>query len=91
MVEGLLLQVSVPEIPSLYYILLNGLRTQHTGGNMLSQDDPSECDNHKQCKSQGRNQPQNEVSERAEKLVYGTLYTVYLCQRHYLESSAVSL
>ncbi|XP_062314993.1 lysine-specific demethylase 5B-B isoform X1 [Osmerus eperlanus] len=60
MVEGLLLQVSLPEIPSLYHMLLNGFRSQHTGGNMLSQDDPSECDNHKQCKSQGRNQPQNE-------------------------------
>ena len=71
MVEGLLLQVSLPEIPSLHHMLLNqaslSFRTQHTGGNMLSQDDPSECDNHKQCKSQGKNQPQNEVSEHAIK------------------------
>uniref|UniRef100_A0A4W5KGB1 [histone H3]-trimethyl-L-lysine(4) demethylase n=1 Tax=Hucho hucho TaxID=62062 RepID=A0A4W5KGB1_9TELE len=53
MVEGLLLQVSLPEITQLYHVLLNGLRTHHTNGRTsLQDDDPSDCDKLKQCNSQ---------------------------------------
>lgn len=62
MVEGLLLQVSLPEITQLYHVLLNGLGTHHTHGRTSQQeDDPSGCDKRKQCNSQGRSSPQKEV------------------------------
>uniref|UniRef100_A0A673XWZ9 [histone H3]-trimethyl-L-lysine(4) demethylase n=1 Tax=Salmo trutta TaxID=8032 RepID=A0A673XWZ9_SALTR len=49
MVEGLLLQVSLPEITQLYHVLLNGLRTHHTNERTsLQDDDPSDCDKLKQ-------------------------------------------
>uniref|UniRef100_A0A673XK43 [histone H3]-trimethyl-L-lysine(4) demethylase n=1 Tax=Salmo trutta TaxID=8032 RepID=A0A673XK43_SALTR len=38
MVEGLLLQVSLPEITQLYHVLLNGLGTHHTHGQYLYSD-----------------------------------------------------
>uniref|UniRef100_A0A8C7JDX4 [histone H3]-trimethyl-L-lysine(4) demethylase n=1 Tax=Oncorhynchus kisutch TaxID=8019 RepID=A0A8C7JDX4_ONCKI len=49
MVEGLLLQVSLPEITQLYHVLLNGLGTHHTHGRTSQQeDDPSDGDKRKQ-------------------------------------------
>uniref|UniRef100_A0A8C8D6J7 [histone H3]-trimethyl-L-lysine(4) demethylase n=1 Tax=Oncorhynchus tshawytscha TaxID=74940 RepID=A0A8C8D6J7_ONCTS len=55
MVEGLLLQVSLPEITQLYHVLLNGLKTHHTNERTSLQDDvPSDCDKLKQCNSQGK-------------------------------------
>uniref|UniRef100_A0A8C8D8X1 [histone H3]-trimethyl-L-lysine(4) demethylase n=1 Tax=Oncorhynchus tshawytscha TaxID=74940 RepID=A0A8C8D8X1_ONCTS len=39
MVEGLLLQVSLPEITQLYHVLLNGLKTHHTNERTSLQDD----------------------------------------------------
>uniref|UniRef100_A0A673XMG1 [histone H3]-trimethyl-L-lysine(4) demethylase n=1 Tax=Salmo trutta TaxID=8032 RepID=A0A673XMG1_SALTR len=45
MVEGLLLQVSLPEITQLYHVLLNGLRTHHTNERTsLQDDDPSDSE-----------------------------------------------
>uniref|UniRef100_A0A4W5KGB6 Lysine demethylase 5B n=1 Tax=Hucho hucho TaxID=62062 RepID=A0A4W5KGB6_9TELE len=65
MVEGLLLQVSLPEITQLYHVLLNGLRTHHTNGRTsLQDDDPSDCDKLKQCNSQRKSSPQK-VCEHA--------------------------
>lgn len=65
MVEGLLLQVSLPEITQLYHVLLNGLRTHHTNERTsLQDDDPSDCDKLKQCNSQGKSSPQK-VCEHA--------------------------
>uniref|UniRef100_A0A8C7QUJ7 [histone H3]-trimethyl-L-lysine(4) demethylase n=1 Tax=Oncorhynchus mykiss TaxID=8022 RepID=A0A8C7QUJ7_ONCMY len=59
MVEGLLLQVSLPEITQLYHVLLNGLKTHHTNERTsLQDDDPSDCDKLKQCNSQGKSFPQ---------------------------------
>nr|XP_015197730.1 PREDICTED: lysine-specific demethylase 5B isoform X1 [Lepisosteus oculatus] len=56
MVEGLLLQVSLPEIQQLYQILLNGLTRQQT-----SPAGPNcERTGAKQHNSQGRSPPQNE-------------------------------
>ncbi|CAB1336535.1 unnamed protein product [Coregonus sp. 'balchen'] len=67
MVEGLLLQVSLPEITQLYHVLLNGLRTHHTNGRTSQQDDdPSDCDKRKQCNSQGRSSPQKEDGLKKE-------------------------
>uniref|UniRef100_A0A4W5NKB9 [histone H3]-trimethyl-L-lysine(4) demethylase n=1 Tax=Hucho hucho TaxID=62062 RepID=A0A4W5NKB9_9TELE len=66
MVEGLLLQVSLPEITQLYHVLLNGLGTHHTNRRTSQQDDdPSDCDKRKQCNSQGRSSPKKEVCEHA--------------------------
>lgn len=63
MVEGLLLQVSLPEIQQLYRVLLNRLRTHPINGRTSPQDDdPSDCDSRKQCNSQGKNLPQKEVT-----------------------------
>ncbi|XP_024240033.1 lysine-specific demethylase 5B-B isoform X1 [Oncorhynchus tshawytscha] len=67
MVEGLLLQVSLPEITQLYHVLLNGLGTHHTHGRTSQQeDDPSDCDKRKQCNSQGRSSPQKEGGLKKE-------------------------
>ncbi|XP_056131035.1 lysine-specific demethylase 5B-B [Lampris incognitus] len=61
MVEGLLLQVSLPEIQNLYHVLLNRLRTQHAKGCLLPPpDDSTHCDIRTQCNSQGKHQPQKE-------------------------------
>uniref|UniRef100_A0A8C7FQA6 [histone H3]-trimethyl-L-lysine(4) demethylase n=1 Tax=Oncorhynchus kisutch TaxID=8019 RepID=A0A8C7FQA6_ONCKI len=61
MVEGLLLQVSLPEITQLYHVLLNGLKTHHTNERTsLQDDDPSDCDKLKQCNSQGKSFPQKD-------------------------------
>uniref|UniRef100_A0A665T0Y7 [histone H3]-trimethyl-L-lysine(4) demethylase n=1 Tax=Echeneis naucrates TaxID=173247 RepID=A0A665T0Y7_ECHNA len=47
MVEGLLLQVSLPEVQSLYHILLDRAAGQHTNRCMLPpQDEPTDCDKH---------------------------------------------
>uniref|UniRef100_A0A8C7NZ02 [histone H3]-trimethyl-L-lysine(4) demethylase n=1 Tax=Oncorhynchus mykiss TaxID=8022 RepID=A0A8C7NZ02_ONCMY len=65
MVEGLLLQVSLPEITQLYHALLNGLGTHHTHGRTSQQeDDPSDCDKRKQCNSQGRKKKAKRRLER---------------------------
>ncbi|KAM4610848.1 lysine-specific demethylase 5B-B [Polymixia lowei] len=60
-VEGFLLQVSVPEIQNLYHVLLNRLQTHHTDGcTSPPQDDSTDCDKHMQFNSQGKHLPQNE-------------------------------
>uniref|UniRef100_A0A673XWT6 [histone H3]-trimethyl-L-lysine(4) demethylase n=1 Tax=Salmo trutta TaxID=8032 RepID=A0A673XWT6_SALTR len=65
MVEGLLLQVSLPEITQLYHVLLNGLRTHHTNERTsLQDDDPSDCDKLKQCNSQGKKNLWAELKKR---------------------------
>ncbi|XP_036388458.1 lysine-specific demethylase 5B-B isoform X1 [Megalops cyprinoides] len=71
MVEGLLLQVSLPETQQLYHILLNGLATQQTDGHASPQG--SDCDKHRQHNSQGRSPPQNEdgVSSLKKEAVNG--------------------
>ncbi|KAI1893098.1 hypothetical protein AGOR_G00140400 [Albula goreensis] len=70
MVEGLLLQVSLPEIRELYHILLNGLTTQATHSCPSPQPQPQaqvptpalDSDRHtpQQHNSQGESPPQNE-------------------------------
>ncbi|XP_071777497.1 lysine-specific demethylase 5B-B isoform X2 [Centroberyx gerrardi] len=61
MVEGLLLQVSLPEIQNLYHVLLDRVPTHHTNGCMSPpQDDSTDCDKHTQYNSQGKNLPQKE-------------------------------
>uniref|UniRef100_A0A667YTX1 [histone H3]-trimethyl-L-lysine(4) demethylase n=1 Tax=Myripristis murdjan TaxID=586833 RepID=A0A667YTX1_9TELE len=55
MVEGLLLQVSLPETQSLYHALLNRVTTHHTNGCMSpSQDNSTDCDKYMQYNSQGK-------------------------------------
>ncbi|XP_028980169.2 lysine-specific demethylase 5B-B isoform X2 [Esox lucius] len=69
MVEGLLLQVSLPEVTRLYHVLLNGLRRHHTSRQTSPQDDPTldrEKQTLKQCHSQGRNSPQKEDGLKKE-------------------------
>ncbi|XP_028266723.1 lysine-specific demethylase 5B-B isoform X2 [Parambassis ranga] len=61
MVEGLLLQVSVPEVQSLYHILLDRANSQHTNRCMSpTQENTTECDKHTQFNSQGTNLPLNQ-------------------------------
>lgn len=62
MVEGLLLQVSVPEVQSLYHILLDRANSQHTNRCMSpTQENTADCDEHTQFNSQGTNLPLNQV------------------------------
>uniref|UniRef100_A0A4W5KY76 [histone H3]-trimethyl-L-lysine(4) demethylase n=1 Tax=Hucho hucho TaxID=62062 RepID=A0A4W5KY76_9TELE len=64
MVEGLLLQVSLPEITQLYHVLLNGLRTHHTNGRTsLQDDDPSDCDKLKQSEKKAKRRLEREAVE----------------------------
>ncbi|XP_071333229.1 lysine-specific demethylase 5B-B isoform X2 [Trachinotus anak] len=61
MVEGLLLQVSLPEVQSLYHVLLDRATSQHTNRCMLPpQDESTDCDKHMQFNSQGKNLPLNQ-------------------------------
>ncbi|XP_056240910.1 lysine-specific demethylase 5B-B isoform X1 [Seriola aureovittata] len=58
MVEGLLLQVSLPEVQSLYHILLDRATSEHINRCMLPpQDESTDCDKHMQFNSQGKNLP----------------------------------
>ncbi|XP_018542873.1 lysine-specific demethylase 5B-B isoform X2 [Lates calcarifer] len=61
MVEGLLLPVSLPEVQSLYHVLLDRATSQHTNRCMLPpQDESTDCDTHMQFNSQGNNLPLNQ-------------------------------
>ncbi|KAI3357475.1 hypothetical protein L3Q82_015889 [Scortum barcoo] len=61
MVEGLLLQVSLPEVQSLYHVLLDRASNQHTNRCMSpTQDESTDCDTHMQFNSQGNNLPMNQ-------------------------------
>lgn len=60
MVEGLLLQVSLPEVQSLYHVLLDRATSQHTTRCMSPPQDDSDCDQHMQFNSQGKNLPLNQ-------------------------------
>ncbi|KAF3697213.1 Lysine-specific demethylase 5B-B [Channa argus] len=51
MVEGLLLQVSLPEVESLYHVLLDRTSSLHTN---------TDCEKHMQFNSQGKNLPLNQ-------------------------------
>ncbi|CAJ1084618.1 lysine-specific demethylase 5B-B isoform X2 [Xyrichtys novacula] len=58
MVDGLLLQVSLPEVQSLYHTLLDRASSQHTNTCMSPpQSESTDCDQHMQFNSQGKNQP----------------------------------
>ncbi|XP_033484750.1 lysine-specific demethylase 5B-B isoform X1 [Epinephelus lanceolatus] len=60
MVEGLLLQVSLPEVQSLFHVLLDRASSQHTNRcTSPPQDESSDCDKHMQFNSQGNNLPLN--------------------------------
>ncbi|XP_040907391.1 lysine-specific demethylase 5B-B [Toxotes jaculatrix] len=61
MVEGLLLEVSLQEVQSLYRILLDRATSQHTNRCALpSQDESTDCDKNMQFNSQGNNLPLNQ-------------------------------
>uniref|UniRef100_UPI0037E7073C lysine-specific demethylase 5B-B isoform X2 n=1 Tax=Semicossyphus pulcher TaxID=241346 RepID=UPI0037E7073C len=61
MVDGLLLQVSLPEVQSLYHVLLHRASSQHTNRCMSPpQDESTDCDQHMQFNSQGKNLPLNQ-------------------------------
>lgn len=63
MVEGLLLQVSLPEVQNLYSVLLNRAGSVHTNGRMSPpQDESTHCSKHMQFNSQGNN---NQVNNSA--------------------------
>lgn len=69
MVEGLLLQVSLPEVQSLYHVLLDRASSQHTNRCMSPpQDESTDCDTHMQFNSQGKNLPLNQVQTLTTKL-----------------------
>ncbi|XP_061839855.1 lysine-specific demethylase 5B-B isoform X2 [Nerophis lumbriciformis] len=56
MVEGLLLQVSIPEVQTLHHVLLERATSQFTITCMSPrQDDPTDCDQRIQFNSQGKN------------------------------------
>lgn len=62
MVEGLLLQVSLPEVQSLFHVLLDRASSQHINRCMSpTQDESTDCDKHKQFNSQGNNLPLDQV------------------------------
>ncbi len=70
MVEGLLLQVSLPEVQSLYHVLLDRASSQHTNRCMSPpQDESTDCDTHMQFNSQGKNLPLNQVPTLNSELV----------------------
>ncbi|XP_060913792.1 lysine-specific demethylase 5B-B isoform X1 [Labrus mixtus] len=61
MVDGLLLQVSLPEVQSLYHVLLDRASSQQTNRCMSPpQDESADCDQHTQFNSQGKNLPLNQ-------------------------------
>ncbi|KAM8754970.1 lysine-specific demethylase 5B-B isoform 2-T2 [Acanthopagrus schlegelii] len=56
MVEGLLLQVSLPEVQCLYHVLLDRASSQETDRCMSpTEDESTDCDKHMQFNSQGNN------------------------------------
>ncbi|XP_070766627.1 lysine-specific demethylase 5B-B [Enoplosus armatus] len=72
MVEGLLLQVSLPEVQSLYHVLLDRASSQDTRGCMSPpQDESTECDTRMQFNSQGNNLPldQDDVNGVRETMI----------------------
>ncbi|XP_047446476.1 lysine-specific demethylase 5B-B isoform X2 [Mugil cephalus] len=72
MVEGLLLQVSLPEVQSLYHVLLDRASSQHTNRcTSPSQEKPTDCDKHTPFNSQGTNLPlnQDEASDARETVI----------------------
>ncbi|XP_078111759.1 lysine-specific demethylase 5B-B isoform X2 [Sander vitreus] len=61
MVEGLLLQVCLPEVQSLFHVLLDRASSQHTNRCMSPpQDESTDCDKRMQFNSQGNNLPMNQ-------------------------------
>ncbi|XP_075331269.1 lysine-specific demethylase 5B-B isoform X3 [Odontesthes bonariensis] len=61
MVEGLLLQVSLPQVQSLYHVLLDRASSQHTNRCMSPpQEEDTDSDKHTQFISQGTNLPLNQ-------------------------------
>ncbi|XP_072223752.1 lysine-specific demethylase 5B-B isoform X2 [Leuresthes tenuis] len=61
MVEGLLLQVSLPQVQSLYHVLLDRASSQHTNRCMSPpQEENTDSDKHTQFISQGTNMPLNQ-------------------------------
>ncbi|XP_059188294.1 lysine-specific demethylase 5B-B isoform X2 [Centropristis striata] len=72
MVEGLLLQVCLPEVQSLFHVLLDRASSQHLDRCMSPpQDESTDCDTHMQFNSQGNNQPlnQDDVSDVRETMI----------------------
>lgn len=68
MVEGLLLQVHLPQVQTLYQVLLDRASSQHT--NTLTsppQEELTDCDKHMQFISQGTNIPLNQVRSHVTK------------------------
>uniref|UniRef100_A0A8C9ZG73 [histone H3]-trimethyl-L-lysine(4) demethylase n=1 Tax=Sander lucioperca TaxID=283035 RepID=A0A8C9ZG73_SANLU len=64
-VEGLLLQVCLPEVQSLFHVLLDRASSQHTNRCMSPpQDESTDCDKHMQFNSQGNNLPMNQKAKR---------------------------
>jgi len=62
MVEGLLLQVCLPEVQSLFHVLLDRASSQHTNRCMSPpQEESTDCDKRTQFNSQGTNLPLNQV------------------------------
>ncbi|XP_036960338.1 lysine-specific demethylase 5B-B isoform X2 [Acanthopagrus latus] len=56
MVEGLLLQMSLPEVQCLYHVLLDRASSQETDRCMSpTEDESTDCDKHMQFNSQGNN------------------------------------
>ncbi|KAA8591361.1 hypothetical protein FQN60_002304 [Etheostoma spectabile] len=61
MVEGLLLQVCLPEVQSLFLVLLDRASSQHTNRcTSPPQDESTDCDKHMPFNSQGNNLPMNQ-------------------------------
>lgn len=62
MVEGLLLQVSLPEVLNLYHVLLDRTSSQHTNRfTSPPRDELADCDTHGQFNSQGNDLPLDQV------------------------------
>lgn len=68
MVEGLLLQVSLPEVQCLYHVLLDRASSQETDRCMSpTEDESTDCDKHMQFNSQGNNLQLNQVQNLSNK------------------------
>lgn len=68
LVEGLLLQVSVPEVQSLYHVILDQANSQHSDRCMSpSQGDSTNCDKHAQYTSQENRLPSHQVQTLVHK------------------------
>lgn len=86
MVEGLLLQVSLPEVQNLYNILLDRVSSLHTDRcTSPPQTEPADCSPHAHFNSQGHDhqvQSASRVTHFTASLVY--VYTVYICMYIYV-------